>query len=291
MDDNFLDLPGDAYRAVTLRTYNPETRQWSIWWLDGRNPGSLDKPVVGGFENGIGTFYTDDEFKGRPIRIRFRWSMPAKDSPRWEQAFSADGGANWETNWIMNFTRDADMKTKRQPSSRSCIAAVVAFCGAATAAPADDSLVGLWSYETTFGSSLHGEMTVVRRPDKWRAVVGNVETEFKPEGDRIRFAFPDDGGRFRGTLTDQGIHGFWIRPAATKDPRFPGGSSQAFATPLTLALTGQHTFIGVLRPLANPFTLYLRVFRGEDDSAHGGLPQSRTAFARSRHAVPRGAGR
>jgi hypothetical protein len=31
--------------------------------------------------------------------------MPAKDSPRWEQAFSADGGANWETNWIMNFTR------------------------------------------------------------------------------------------------------------------------------------------------------------------------------------------
>ena len=105
MDDNFLDLPGDAYRAVTLRTYNPETRQWSIWWLDGRYPGSLDKPVVGGFENGVGVFYADDEFKGRPIRIRFLWSMPAKDSPRWEQAFSADGGANWETNWIMNFTR------------------------------------------------------------------------------------------------------------------------------------------------------------------------------------------
>jgi len=107
MDDNFLDLPGDAYRAVTLRSYNPKTRQWSIWWLDGRNPDSLDVPVVGSFENGIGTFYTDDRFKGRPIRIRFRWSMPAKDSPRWEQAFSADGGANWETNWIMNFTRAA----------------------------------------------------------------------------------------------------------------------------------------------------------------------------------------
>jgi CubicO group peptidase (beta-lactamase class C family) len=30
-----------------------------------------------------------------------------------------------------------------------------------------------------------------------------------------------------------------------------------------LALTGQHTFIGVLRPLANPFTLYLRIFRDE----------------------------
>ena len=140
----------------------------------------------------------------------------------------------------------------------------IVFCGAAAAAPADDALVGIWSYETTFGSPLHGELTVVRRPDKWRAVVGNVATEFKPEGFRIQFAFPGDGGRFRGTLTDEGIHGFWIRPAATKDPRFPGGSSQAFATPLALALTGQNTYIGVLRPLANPFTLYLRIFRSED---------------------------
>lgn len=144
-----------------------------------------------------------------------------------------------------------------------CVAALL-FCVAATAAPDDDALIGLWSYETRFGSSLNGEITVVRRPDKWRAVVGNVETEFKPEGDRIRFAFPGDGGRFRGSLNAQGIEGFWIRPAATKDPRFPGGASQAYATPLKLSLTGQSTFIGVLRPLANPFTLYLRVFRGED---------------------------
>lgn len=40
MDDNFLDLPGDAYRAVTLRSFDPAKKLWSIWWLDGRNPGS-----------------------------------------------------------------------------------------------------------------------------------------------------------------------------------------------------------------------------------------------------------
>ncbi len=107
MDDNYIGLPSGAYRAVTLRTYNPETRQWTIWWLDGRYPGSLDKPVVGAFKKGVGTFYADDELKGRPIRIRFLWSMPAKGRPRWEQAFSADSGKNWETNWVMNFTRDA----------------------------------------------------------------------------------------------------------------------------------------------------------------------------------------
>ena len=140
----------------------------------------------------------------------------------------------------------------------------IVYCSAASTAPNDDALIGLWSYETRFGSSLNGELTVVRRPDRWRAIVGNVETEFKPDGNRIQFSFPGDGGRFRGMLIEQGIEGFWIRPAATKDPRFPGGSSQPYATPLNLSLTGQNTFIGVLRPLANPFTLYLRVFRGED---------------------------
>jgi len=106
MDDNILELPGDPYRAVTLRTYDPKTRQWSIWWLDGRHPATLDTPMVGSFENGVGTFYANDSFQGRPIRVRFLWTLPAPDRPRWEQAFSADGGDSWETNWIMNFTRD-----------------------------------------------------------------------------------------------------------------------------------------------------------------------------------------
>jgi len=107
IDDNFLDMPDGAYRAVTLRAYDTETRRWSIWWLDGRYPGRLDVPVVGGFENSVGTFYADDQFKGRPIRIRFHWTMPKKDIPRWEQAYSENAGQTWETNWIMNFMRVA----------------------------------------------------------------------------------------------------------------------------------------------------------------------------------------
>lgn len=107
IDDNFLDMPGGAYRAVTLRSYNTETRQWSIWWLDGRYPGILDTPVVGHFENGVGTFYANDKHAGKPIRVRFLWTMPERDEPRWEQAFCPDAGATWETNWVMNFTRRA----------------------------------------------------------------------------------------------------------------------------------------------------------------------------------------
>jgi hypothetical protein len=105
IDDNVLDLPGEAYRAATLRAYDPEKKQWSIWWLDGRNPGHLDPPVVGRFENGVGTFYADDTFKGKPIRVRFLWTRVTSNTPHWEQAFSIDAGETWETNWTMDFSK------------------------------------------------------------------------------------------------------------------------------------------------------------------------------------------
>jgi hypothetical protein len=102
MDESILDFPGGAYRAVTLRTYDAAKSQWSIWWIDGRNPSHLDPPVVGGFKDSVGTFYADDTFKGKPIRVRFLWTN-LTTKPHWEQAFSADGGKTWETNWIMEF--------------------------------------------------------------------------------------------------------------------------------------------------------------------------------------------
>jgi NIPSNAP/Protein of unknown function (DUF1579) len=106
MDDNVLEMPGGGYNAVTVRTYDPAKDQWSIWWIDSRNPGSFDPPVVGRFENGVGTFYAEDHFKGKPIRVRFLWTQRFT-TPHWEQAFSTDAGKTWETNWTMDFTRTA----------------------------------------------------------------------------------------------------------------------------------------------------------------------------------------
>ena len=105
MDDNILDLPGGAYRALTVRMFYPKAANWSIWWFDARHPGHLDPPVVGTFQDGVGTFYADDTFKGKPIRMRFIWSRTNTASPHWEQAFSPDGGKSWETNWTMDFSR------------------------------------------------------------------------------------------------------------------------------------------------------------------------------------------
>jgi hypothetical protein len=105
VEDNLLQFPEGAYRAVAVRSFNAQSSQWSIWWLDGRFPGQIDVPVVGRFKDGVGTFYADDMLNGAPIRIRFIWSTVDKHKPRWEQAFSADGGMTWETNWIMEFSR------------------------------------------------------------------------------------------------------------------------------------------------------------------------------------------
>lgn len=105
VDENVFNMPdGGQYRGVTLRAYDPNTGQWAIWWLDGRNPfGDLDPPVKGRFENGVGTFYSDDTLRGKPIRVRFTWSSITADSAHWEQAFSADGGKTWEVNWTSDF--------------------------------------------------------------------------------------------------------------------------------------------------------------------------------------------
>jgi len=105
VDDNYIGLPDGPYRAVSFRDYDAGAQTWAIWWLDGRRPHCIEPPVFGNFKDGVGTFVGEDTFKGTPIKVRFIWSRIAADSAHWEQAFSADGGKTWETNWRMDFTR------------------------------------------------------------------------------------------------------------------------------------------------------------------------------------------
>lgn len=105
LDENDIDLPGDPYVGVTLRTYDPKTGNWAIHWFDSRTPGNLDPPMIGRFEGGVGIFHANHTFQDKPIQVRFIWSQITPISCRWEQAFSDDGGESWETNWIMDFSR------------------------------------------------------------------------------------------------------------------------------------------------------------------------------------------
>ncbi|AXB44556.1 hypothetical protein [Amycolatopsis albispora] len=97
-------FPTLGCRGFTLRLFDVERRQWSLYWADSRS-GLLFPPVAGTFRDGRGDFYGDDTHDGRPIKAHFIWSGITADSARWEQEFSDDGGRTWESNWVMEFTR------------------------------------------------------------------------------------------------------------------------------------------------------------------------------------------
>ncbi|GAA0468275.1 hypothetical protein Ade02nite_79140 [Paractinoplanes deccanensis] len=100
-----IEFPTLKSRGLTLRLFDVESRQWSIYWASGTT-GRLYPPVHGTFRDGRGDFYGDDTHEGRPIRVHFIWSGTTSSSPRWEQKFSYDGGRTWETDWVMELTRD-----------------------------------------------------------------------------------------------------------------------------------------------------------------------------------------
>ena len=102
-EDVFRTELDGGFVGMSFRFFDPEKRRWSIYWADSRRPGELDPPVVGCFEGDLGVFHGEDVHRGRPVLVRFTWSRVTTESPRWEQAFSDDGGRIWETNWVMDF--------------------------------------------------------------------------------------------------------------------------------------------------------------------------------------------
>jgi len=106
VDESMWTTSTGTSRALSLRVFDPNRRAWSIFWLDTRLPTTFGPPVIGGFRGSHGVFLGDEQHDRQPIRVRFDWFVDTPGSCRWEQAFSFDGGASWETNWHMHFTRD-----------------------------------------------------------------------------------------------------------------------------------------------------------------------------------------
>ena len=101
------DGPAGHIEGVGLRLYNPQSHQWSLNWANS-GVGAMEQPMIGKFENGRGEFFDQEPFNGRVIRARNGFSDITPNFSRFEQAFSADGGKTWETNWVMTFTRVKD---------------------------------------------------------------------------------------------------------------------------------------------------------------------------------------
>ena len=101
------DGPAGHFEGLSLRLYNPQSRQWSLNFANIKD-GTLVQPAIGEFKNGHGEFFNSDTFNGRSILVRFVISDIKPTSCRFEQSFSEDGGKTWEVNWIAIDTRVGD---------------------------------------------------------------------------------------------------------------------------------------------------------------------------------------
>lgn len=105
-----LSIAGSAGKIEggSLRLFNPQSKQWSLNYANLKN-GMLTSPVYGSFDSsGRGTFYGQDISDGRAIWVRFIITRPSKTEAHFEQAYSVDGGATWEINWIATDTLQAN---------------------------------------------------------------------------------------------------------------------------------------------------------------------------------------
>lgn len=105
---NLDEFEGDGatghIEGLTLRTYNPKTHQWSLYWANSKD-GKVVVPQIGQFKDGRGEFYAQDMLNGKSIFVRFVWTNTTTSMPHFEQSFSDDGGKTWEANWITDSTR------------------------------------------------------------------------------------------------------------------------------------------------------------------------------------------
>jgi hypothetical protein len=105
------DGPTGHFEGLSLRLYNPQSRQWSLNFASSSG-GTLATPTIGGFKDGRGEFYDQETLDGRAILVRFVISEITPKSCRFEQSFSDDGGKTWEVNWIAVDTRVNDEPDK-----------------------------------------------------------------------------------------------------------------------------------------------------------------------------------
>ncbi|MGE5333895.1 MAG: hypothetical protein ACM3N4_04280 [Nitrososphaerota archaeon] len=92
---------------TSIRLFNPQSQQWSVYFTNSVR-GTLSTPMIGGFGRGRGEFYAYEPIDEKYIFTRVIWSDITATSFRWEQAYSADNGRTWETNWIMEVTRQQE---------------------------------------------------------------------------------------------------------------------------------------------------------------------------------------
>ena len=141
-----VDGPAGHIEGAGLRLYNPRSRQWNLNWASGAN-GDMQHPMVGRFAGGRGEFFDHEVIDGKSVLARNAFFDISQDSARFEQAFSADGGRTWETNWIMTFARlprSTDGSSPHSPSKQQPLSTATESAGEQDGQHDFDFAFGTW---------------------------------------------------------------------------------------------------------------------------------------------------
>jgi len=122
-------------------------------------------------------------------------------------------------------------------------------------------LAGLWAAKLRFGPDIRGPLTIERAAGGWRAEIAGVSSNARLLGDTISFDLPDGRGAFRGLMAPgrRRIVGHWIQATTVSN-------GSPYASPVTLARLGAERWRGDIDPLADEFTMYLKVEPSADGS-------------------------
>lgn len=97
---------GRTSYGMGLRALDEPRGRWADWYLAASDLSKIDAPLYGRFAKGVGSFYSREVLEGRQILVRGQFVPVGDTEARWDQAFSVDEGATWETNWIMRYRRE-----------------------------------------------------------------------------------------------------------------------------------------------------------------------------------------
>jgi hypothetical protein len=101
VENYYAAFNSKPFEGLAVRLFNPDSKLWTIYWMD-TNSLAMDKhPVTGSFEDRVGKFYAKDTLNGKEIVVLYQWDATNANQPKWSQAFSPDNGKTLEWNWEM----------------------------------------------------------------------------------------------------------------------------------------------------------------------------------------------
>jgi CubicO group peptidase (beta-lactamase class C family) len=119
---------------------------------------------------------------------------------------------------------------------------------------AEQSLVGVWGAEQSFGPLVRGALTIDGRQSQWRAGIAGFVVSIERNDGRLTFSLPGGAGEFRGRLdrASNTVNGEWIQPAGVIN-------NNRYATPIRLKAVSASVWRGEVVPLDDRVSFYVSI--------------------------------